>query len=67
MDAALRQLQTQGVATEAADIARLSPLLNQHIHMLGRYRFVEDVAVLRGELRPFADRNPPATGRTAEE
>jgi hypothetical protein len=55
------------MATEAAHVARLSPLLNQHIHMLGRYHSVEDAAVLRGELRPFADANAMSTGKVAEE
>jgi len=61
MDAALSQLQVQGIGTRPADVARLSPLANHHIHMLGRYRFVEDAAVLRGELRPFAAPNTVAT------
>jgi TnpA family transposase len=66
MDAALTQLRVQGIATQPADIARLSPLANQHIHMLGRYRFVEDAAILRGELRPFGDPNAAAPTSAGE-
>jgi len=35
------------------DVARLSPMLYHHIHMLGRYLFAVPKAVIRGELRPL--------------
>jgi hypothetical protein len=38
-----------------ADVARLSPLIYDHIHMLGRYSFSMPEAVARGELRPLRD------------
>src|SRR5580704_12019338 len=39
-----------------ADVARLSPLVHEHINMLGRYSFAMPETVARGELRPL--RNP---------
>ena len=42
------------------DVARLSPLVHEHINMLGRYSFSVPDAVSRGELRPFRDpKNDP--------
>lgn len=38
------------------DLARLSPLIFEHINMLGRYSFAVSEEVARGELRPL--RNP---------
>jgi Tn3 transposase DDE domain len=38
------------------DVARLSPLVFEHINLLGRYAFSVPEAVTRGELRPL--RNP---------
>ena len=38
------------------DEARLSPLGQEHINVLGRYSFVVPESVARGELRPL--RNP---------
>lgn len=56
MEVALQQLQAEGYAMRDEDIARLSPLLHEHINMLGRYSFTVPDAVTRGELRPL--RNP---------
>ena len=39
-----------------ADVARLTPLLRDHIHMLGKYDFTLPEAVVRGQLRSL--RNP---------
>jgi hypothetical protein len=44
------------VKDEDEDVARLSPLLHEHINMLGRYSFSVPEAVTNGELRPL--RNP---------
>lgn len=38
------------------DLSRLSPLIFEHINMLGRYSFAVPEEVARGELRPL--RNP---------
>lgn len=56
IDAALQQLREEGYQVEAADVARLSPLVFDHINLLGRYAFSIPDPVRRGELRPL--RNP---------
>ena len=40
---------------EPGDVARLSPLLHEHINMLGRYDFTLPERVAAGELRPLRD------------
>lgn len=59
MDAALKQLRTEGYPVRDEDVARLSPLLHEDINMLGRYSFLVPEAVANGELRPLRD---PAEG-----
>ncbi|GHF58271.1 TnpA family transposase [Deinococcus metalli] len=49
--------QTQGPVAPA-DIARLSPLLHEHVNMLGRYDFSLPEAVAGGHLRPLRDPSP---------
>ena len=56
MEAALRQVRAEGVPVASADVARLSPLVHQHINFQGRYSFTLSEAVAHGELRPL--RNP---------
>ena len=56
MEAALTQMRAEGLAVQAADVARLSPLVHKHINFQGRYPFALAEAVARGELRPL--RNP---------
>jgi TnpA family transposase len=53
MDAALDQLRTEGFVVRDEDVARLSPLIHEHINMLGRYAFTLPEPVARGELRPL--------------
>ena len=53
MEAALNQLRTDGYLVKDEDVARLSPLLHEHINMLGRYSFSVPEAVAKGELRPL--------------
>ena len=52
MEAALNQLRAEGYPVKNEDVARLSPLLHEHINMLGRYSFSMPEAVAKGELRP---------------
>lgn len=54
MDAALTELSGRGVGVSEEDVQRLSPLVSEHINMLGRYSFTADPAGT--QLRPF--RNP---------
>jgi len=56
LEAALNQLRLEGYPVGEADVARLSPLVHEHINMLGRYSFAMPDTVARGELRPL--RNP---------
>lgn len=56
MQAALDRLRQDGFEVRDDDVARLSPLLHEHINMLGRYTFSVPEAVAKGELRPL--RNP---------
>ena len=55
MEAALNQLCQDGYPVRDDDVARLSPLLHEHINMLGRYSFSVPEAVAKGELRPLRD------------
>lgn len=58
MDTALDQLRTEGYPLHDDDVARLSPLMHEHINMLGRYAFTLPEPVARGALRPL--RSPAA-------
>jgi TnpA family transposase len=62
MDVALNQLRAEGYPVEDADLARLSPLLHEHINMLGRYFFSIPEAVAKGNLRPLRDPNDDNQG-----
>ena len=55
IEAALNQLRTEGFFVTDGDVARLSPLLYEHINMLGRYSFSVPEAVAKGKLRPLRD------------
>jgi len=59
MEAALNQLREEGYPVLGGDVRRLSPLLHEHINMLGRYSFSMPDAVAKAELRPF--RSPADT------
>lgn len=59
MDAAVEQLRAEGFPVRPEDVARLSPLVFEHINLLGRYAFSVPEAVQRGELRPL--RSPSDT------
>ena len=47
--------QCESYTVKDEDVARLSPLLHEHINMLGRYSFSVPDAVANGELRPLRD------------
>jgi len=49
----------EGYPVNDEDVSRLSPLLYEHINMLGRYSFSVPESVAKGELRPLRD----STGR----
>ena len=52
----LNHLRREGFLVLDDDVARLSPLIFNHINILGRYFFILSEAIIRGELRPL--RNP---------
>ena len=56
INAALEQLANEGHPVQPEDVARLSPLMFEHINVLGRYAFSVPDAVAQGHLRPL--RNP---------
>jgi hypothetical protein len=60
VEAALNQLRLEGHQVWEADVARLSPLIHDHINMLGRYSFAMPETVARGELRPSGNKQSPA-------
>ena len=55
MEAALKQRRDEGVEVRDEEVARLSPLVYQHINFQGRYSFALSEDVARGELRPLRD------------
>jgi TnpA family transposase len=55
MEAVLKQLRTEGMEVLSADVARLSPLVHQHINFQGRYSFALTESVAQGALRPLHD------------
>jgi len=51
-DAIIKQLRLEGFDVRDEDIARLSPLIYEHINVHGRYSFTLPEQVARGQLRP---------------
>jgi hypothetical protein len=60
MGLALDQLRAAGMQIHPDDLERLSPLVNHHIHLDGRYNFTLPEPLTHGELRPLRDPNDPA-------
>jgi hypothetical protein len=58
-DAVLEQLRSEGYPLNAEDVARLSPLLFDHINFLGRYAFALPDSVAHGQLRPLRSADTP--------
>jgi len=59
MDAVLEQLRIEGYALKPEDVARLSPLIFDHINFLGRYAFALPDSVAHGQLRPLRSPDAP--------
>ncbi|MGB3632893.1 MAG: Tn3 family transposase [Rubrobacteraceae bacterium] len=55
LDEAVRRLRTDGEEAIEADLARVSPLMREHVRVLGRYHFTLDESVSEGGLRPLRD------------
>ncbi len=58
LDAAIRQLQTQGYPVRLEDMARLSPFVSRHLGVHGAYSFLlPDLAP--GAIRDLRDPDAP--------
>ena len=57
LEAVINHLRAKGHTVLDSDIARLSPLLQDHIHFMGRYLFIMDPKVAAGNLRPLFERD----------
>ena len=55
LDAALAQVRAAGMPVKPEDVERLSPLLLDHINVLGRYEFALKESVRQGHLRPLRE------------
>jgi len=55
LDAALTQLRRDGYPVEDANVERLSPLIHDHINLLGRYHFTNPDRNGGDQLRPLRD------------
>lgn len=53
MQAALEHLQGQPGRIKEEDAARLSPLIHEHVNVLGRYSFTLTDKIQSGQLRPL--------------
>jgi TnpA family transposase len=53
LDAALAQVRASSTPVKPEDVERLSPLLLDHINVLGRYDFALTESVRQGRLRPL--------------
>ncbi|MDH6238571.1 Tn3 family transposase [Cryobacterium sp. CG_9.6] len=58
IDAVVNQLRAEGYPVNDTDVARLSPLIRDHINLLGRYRFSTSDLPKEG-LRPLRNPNTP--------
>ncbi len=66
LDAILNHLRDSGTTVLAEDAARLSPLLFEHVNVLGRYHFELSPSLAHGALRPFSQPDRPGEGALLE-
>jgi hypothetical protein len=59
IDAALTAIKEDGLEVHEADVARLSPLGFDTINVRGRYQFLVQDSIRRGELRPLRTPGDP--------
>ncbi len=55
LDRAVEHLREQGEEAREEDLARVSPLAREHVHVLGRYQFTLEESVAEGGMRPLRD------------
>ncbi len=56
LDRAVEHLRGQGEEVREEDLARVSPLVREHVHVLGRYQFTLEESVAEGGMRPSGAR-----------
>ncbi|GAA5534835.1 Tn3 family transposase [Deinococcus aluminii] len=66
LDAILNRLRDSETTVLAEDVARLSPLLFEHVNVLGRYHFELSPSLAQGALRPFSEPDRPGEGLLLE-
>ena len=59
IEAVLTAIKQEGLEVRDADVARLSPLGYDHINVRGRYQFLVQDSIRRGELRPLRTPGDP--------
>jgi hypothetical protein len=52
---AVELLREQEEAVREEDLARVSPLVREHVHVLGRYHFTLENSIAEGGVRPLRD------------
>lgn len=57
MEVALTELRQAGEPVLEDDVARLTPLLHEHVNMLGKYDFTLPEEIVQGQLRRLRDPN----------
>jgi hypothetical protein len=55
LDRAVEYLREQGEEVREEDLARVSPLVREHVHVLGCYQFTLEESVAQGGVRPLRD------------
>ena len=55
LDAAQAQARASGAVVKPEDVERLSPLLLDHVNVLGRYEFALKASVRQGQQRPLRE------------
>ncbi len=55
LDESVRRLREAGEEVADEDLARVSPLVREHVRVLGRYHFTLDESVAEGGMRPLRD------------
>ena len=55
IEVVLDDLKRSGARVDSLDTARLSPLLHEHVNMLGKYDFTLPEGIADGQLRPLRD------------
>lgn len=55
LDESVRRIREDGEEVSAMDLARVSPLMRDHVRVLGRYHFTLNESVARGGMRPLRD------------